>query len=128
MVFKNIEELDRQGVQILSPREIELLRKRFRDVHTKFTQYQKPAGDSKCCSVVRFAAKTALKAERKMQISLRYTMESRFLEHWNCQTSNQKSFPMGILLCNFTPNFSYSRFLEPIFVPLEAREIGITLY
>ena len=47
MVFKNIEELDRQGVQILSPREIERLRKRFRDVHTKFIQYQKPAGDSK---------------------------------------------------------------------------------
>ena len=47
MVFKNIEELDRQGVQILTPREIERLRKRFRDVHTKFTQYQKPAGDSK---------------------------------------------------------------------------------
>lgn len=47
MVFKNIEELDRQGVQILSPREIERLRKRFRDVHTKFTQYQKPAGDGK---------------------------------------------------------------------------------
>ena len=48
MVFKNIEELDRQGVQILSPREIERLRKRFRDVHTKFTQYQKPTGDGKC--------------------------------------------------------------------------------
>ena len=47
MVFKNIEELDRQGIQILSPREIERLRKRFRDVHTKFTQYQKPAGDGK---------------------------------------------------------------------------------
>ena len=47
MVFKNIEELDKQGVQILSPREIELLRKRFKDVHTKFTQYQKPTGESK---------------------------------------------------------------------------------
>lgn len=47
MVFKNIEELDRQGVQILSPGEIEKLRKRFKDVHTKFSQYQKPAGDSK---------------------------------------------------------------------------------
>lgn len=52
MVFKNIEELDRQGVQILSPKEIERLRKRFRDVHTKFTQYQKPVGDSKCCFTV----------------------------------------------------------------------------
>lgn len=48
MVFKNIEELDRQGVQILSAKEIERLRKRFKDVHTKFTQYQRPSGDSKC--------------------------------------------------------------------------------
>lgn len=47
MVFKNIEELDRQGVQILSAKEIERLRKRFKDVHTKFTQYQKPSGDGK---------------------------------------------------------------------------------
>lgn len=46
MVFKNIKELDRQGVQILSPGEIEKLRKRFKDVHTKFSQYQKPAGDT----------------------------------------------------------------------------------
>lgn len=46
MVFKNIEELDRQGVQILTPREIERLRKRFRDIHTKFMQYHRPAGDS----------------------------------------------------------------------------------
>lgn len=46
MVFKNIEELDRQGVQILSAKEIERLRKRFRDVHTKFTHYQKPSGDA----------------------------------------------------------------------------------
>lgn len=45
MVFKNIEELDRQGVQILSAKEIERLRKRFKDVHTKFTQYQRPSGD-----------------------------------------------------------------------------------
>lgn len=46
MVFKNIEELDRQGVQILTPREIERLRKRFRDIHTKFMQYHRPAGDT----------------------------------------------------------------------------------
>ncbi|KAK2570584.1 Dystrophin [Acropora cervicornis] len=46
MVFKNIEELDRQGVQILSAKEIERLRKRFKDVHTKFTQYQRPSGDA----------------------------------------------------------------------------------
>ena len=47
MVFKNIEELDRQGVQILSAKEIERLRKRFKDVHTKFTQYQRPSGGGK---------------------------------------------------------------------------------
>ena len=47
MVFKNIEELDRHGVQVMSPREIERLRKRFRDVNTKFTQFKKPEEDSK---------------------------------------------------------------------------------
>ena len=40
----------------------------------------------------------------------------RFLK--NPDNSNQKSFPLDLFHCNFTPNISNSRFLEPIFVSL----------
>ena len=50
----------------------------------------------------------------------------RFLK--NPDNSNQKSFLLDLLHCNFTPDITNSRFLEPIFVPLEVREIGIPPY
>ena len=43
-------------------------------------------------------------------------LNPRFLKNPN--NSNQKSFPLDLLHCNFTPNISNSRFLKPIFVSL----------
>ena len=49
------------------------------------------------------------------------TVESRFIElsiSQNPSILNQKSFSLDLFHCNFTPDISNSRFLEPIFVSL----------
>ena len=42
IVFKDIEELSSQGIQILPPGDLEKLRKRYREIHSTFEQYRKP--------------------------------------------------------------------------------------
>jgi hypothetical protein len=45
LVISNIEKLDREGIQIISPLEANRIKRRLREINSRFEQYKKPKDD-----------------------------------------------------------------------------------